>query len=138
MQSLTRSARLRKYEIAYEECIKKTKLTQSQPLKKSRSRRCKLSIEVYKHPVKKSRSRRTIEVQPNSLKKSRSRSCKQLSPPNRNIKKKSLKKSPGIKKPLNLYQQFVKKESQKSIYKGISAKERMISISKEWNTQKIK
>lgn len=144
MQSLTRSARIRKYEIAYEECIKKTKLTQAQPLKKSRSRRCKLSIEVQKHPVKKSRSRPcklSIEVQPNPLKKSRSRPCKQLSPPNideRNIKKKSLKKSPGIKKPLNLYQQFVKKESQKSIYKGISAKERMISISKEWNTQKIK
>jgi hypothetical protein len=141
MQSLTRSARLRKYEIAYEECIKKTKLTQVQPLKKSRSRRCKLSIEVQKNPVKKSRSRLSIEVQPNTLKKSRSRPCKQLSPPNideRNIKKKSLKKSPGMKKPLNLYQQFVKKESQKSIYKGISAKERMISISKEWNTQKIK
>jgi hypothetical protein len=47
-----------------------------------------------------------------------------------------LNKSPEIKKPLNLYQQFVKKESQKSIYKGISAIERMIAISKEWNNQK--
>jgi len=116
MQSLTRSARLRKYEIAYEECIKKTKLTQVQPLKKSRSRRCKLSIEVQKNPVKKSRSRLSIEVQPNTLKKSRSRPCKQLSPPNideRNIKKKIFEKITRNEKTFKFVPTICKKRKSK-------------------------
>jgi hypothetical protein len=83
MQEMTRSARLRKYEIAYEECIKKINFTKVQPLKNSRSRRCKLLLEAQPQPLKKSRSRRCkilIEVQPQPIKKSRSRSRKQLFP----------------------------------------------------------
>jgi hypothetical protein len=111
MQEISRSARLRKYEIAYEECIKKIKILQSpqHPAKKTRSRRCKPLPEVQKQPVKKSRSRRHKIVS-----------------------------SPETKKTLNSYQKFVKKESQNIIYKGVTPKERMIAISKEWNTQKLK
>ena len=109
MQEISRSARLRKYEIAYEECIKKIKVLQSHhPAKKTRSRRCNPLPEVQKQPVKKSRSRRHKIVS-----------------------------SPDTKKELNSYQKFVKKESQNIIYKGVTPKERMIAISKEWNTHKL-
>ena len=115
---MSRSVRLRKYEIAYEECIKKNKHP-PQPVKKTRSRRSKPLLEV-----------------PQPVKKTRSRSCRAID--TNILNKKSLKKSPDKKKPLNLYQEFVKKESQKSIYKGVSATERMMAISKEWNIQKTK
>ena len=126
---MSRSARLRKYEIAYEECIKKNK---HQPVKKTRSRSCKPLLEVHNQPDKKTRSRRCNQPE----KKTRSRRCKPVD--TSTPKKKSLKKSPDKKKPLNLYQEFVKKESQKSIYKGVPATERMMAISKEWNIQKTK
>jgi hypothetical protein len=136
---MSRSARLRKYEIAYEECMKKNKHP-PQPLKKTRSRRCKPLLELH-NPLKKTRSRLCkplLEIhnphQP--LKKTRSRSCRAID--TNILNKKSLKKSPDKKKPLNLYQEFVKKESQKSIYKGVPATERMMAISKEWNIQKTK
>lgn len=124
MQEISRSARLRKYEIAYEECIKKIRILQSLPAKKTRSRRCKPLPEVHKPQVKKSRSRRH---------------CKTVSPilDTKNLKKQSVNKSLETKKPLNSYQKFVKKESQNIIYKGVTAKERMMAISKEWNIQKL-
>ena len=149
MQEMTRSARLRKYEIAYEECLKKIKIIQSRPNKNSRYRhspeeqtqhikklsyRC--SPKEQARPIKKSRSKLSTEEQARPIKKSRSRRCKK--PIDTTNVKKSLNKSLETKKPLNLYQQFVKKESQKSIYKGIPAKERMVAISKEWNNQKTK
>jgi hypothetical protein len=146
MQEMTRSARLRKYEIAYEECLKKIKIIQSHPIKISRSRqeqsrhikksRSRRSPEEQVQPIKKSRSKRSPKEQVQPTKKSRSRCCKTFIDTT-NLKK-SLNKSLETKKPLNLYQQFVKKESQKSIYKGVPAKERMVAISKEWNNQKTK
>lgn len=78
----SRSARLRKYAIVYEECLKKM------PLKKTRSRRVKI-----------------------------------------------LDKSP---KPLNSYQIFVRDESRKSKYSGVSAQERMTEMAKEWKKTKDK
>jgi hypothetical protein len=78
----SRSARLRKYAIVYEECLKKM------PLKKIRSRRVKI-----------------------------------------------LDKSP---KPLNSYQIFVRDESRKSKYSGVSAQERMTEMAKEWKKTKDK
>jgi hypothetical protein len=88
--------------------------TQHQSDKKTRSRRYKplLEVQTQHQPDKKTRSRRSKPV--------------------------DTKKSPDKKKPLNLYQTFVKKESQKSIYKGVPATERMMAISKEWNIQKTK
>lgn len=78
----SRSARLRKYAIAYEECLKKM------PVKKTRSRRVKF-----------------------------------------------LDKSP---KPLNSYQIFVRDESRKSKYSGVSVQERMTEMAKEWKKTKDK
>jgi len=78
----SRSARLRKYAIVYEECLKKM------PVKKTRSRRVKI-----------------------------------------------LDKSP---KPLNSYQIFVRDESRKSKYLGVSAQERMTEMAKEWKKTKNK
>lgn len=78
----SRSARLRKYAIVYEECLQKM------PVKKTRSRRVKI-----------------------------------------------LDKSP---KPLNSYQIFVRDESRKSKYVGVSAQERMIEMAKEWKKTKDK
>lgn len=78
----SRSARLRKYAIVYEECLKKM------PVKKTRSRRVKI-----------------------------------------------LDKSP---KPLNSYQIFVRDESRKSKYSGVSVQERMTEMAKEWKKTKDK
>ena len=78
----SRSARLRKYAIVYEECLKKT------PVKKTRSRRVKI-----------------------------------------------IDKSP---KPLNSYQIFVRDESRKSKYSGVSVQERMTEMAKEWKKTKDK
>jgi hypothetical protein len=115
--SLSRSARLRKYEVAYEECIKKTFDT---------SKKKPIRLE----PSKKSRSIRNVIN--NSPKKSRS--IRNVSP-----KKSKVKQSPPQKKKrsLNAYQKFVKEESQKSKYKSFTASERMKEISKEWNKKKI-
>jgi hypothetical protein len=106
--SLSRSARLRKYEVAYEECIKKTfdtskkKPNRLEPSKKSRSIRNVISSSPKKSKVKQS-------------------------PPPPNKKKRSL----------NAYQKFVKEESQKNKYKSLTPSERMKEISKEWNKKKI-
>ena len=78
----SRSARLRKYAIVYEECLKKM------PVKKTRSRRVKI-----------------------------------------------IDKSP---KPLNSYQIFVRDESRKSKYSGVSVQERMTEMAKEWKKTKDK
>jgi hypothetical protein len=78
----SRSARLRKYAIVYEECLKKM------PVKKTRSRRVKI-----------------------------------------------IDKSP---KPLNSYQIFVRDESRKSKYLGVSVQERMTEMAKEWKKTKDK
>lgn len=105
--TISRSARLRKYEVAYEECIKKSvdnskkKPIRSEPAKKSRSIRNVIDSSPKKSRVKKS---------PLETKKKRS---------------------------LNAYQKFVKEESKKQKYKGITSSERMTAISKEWNKQKI-
>ena len=83
----SRSARLRKYAIAYEECLKKM------PGKKTRSRRVKFVDN----------------------------------------KTDVLQKSP---KPLNSYQIFVRDESRKTKYSGVSVQERMTEMAKEWKKSK--
>ena len=77
--SLSRSARLRKYEVAYEECIKKTfdsskkKPNRIEPSKKSRSVRNVISSSHKKSPS-------TRNVISSSHKKSK---VKQSPPPNK-------------------------------------------------------
>lgn len=112
--TISRSARLRKYEVAYEECIKK---------KFDNSKKKPIRSE----PAKKSRSIRNVSAK------------KSPSIPNVSAKKSRVKKSPIPKKKrsLNAYQKFVKEESQKNKYKGITPSQRMTAISKEWNKQKI-
>ena len=55
-------------------------------------------------------------------------SCKSKS----RTKSRSKSKSRSRKRPLNSYQQFVRTESQKSKYKGMTAKVRMKEISEVW------
>ena len=80
--SLSRSARLRKYEVAYEECIKKTfdsskkKPNRIEPSKKSRSVRNVISSSHKKSPS-------TRNVISSSHKKSK---VKQSPPPNKKKK----------------------------------------------------
>ena len=87
-----KSRELRKYEIAYNKCIKMI----------TKSRKCKETMR--KRRIKSSKRRKTRT-------RTRSRS---------------------VKKSLNTYQKFVRRESKKSIYKGRSVKSRMGAISKLW------
>ena len=116
--SLSRSARLRKYEVAYEECIKKT--FDSSKKKPNRIEPCKKSRSVRNVISNKSPSIKNVIS--SSHKKSK---VKQSSPPNKK------------KRSLNAYQKFVKEESQKNKYKSFTPSERMKEISKEWNKKKI-
>jgi hypothetical protein len=103
-----KSKELRKYEVAYNKCIKMC----------LRSKRCKKSVKKAVNDVvhlDKSRKRRK-----SALKKSRNR---------RTSKSKS-------KKRLNPYQKFVKRESAKSIYRGKGVKSRMRAIAKLWKKSK--
>jgi hypothetical protein len=131
--TISRSSRLRKYELAYEECIKKKfdnskkKPIRSEPAKKSRSIR-----NIINNNPKKSPSIRNVSPKKSRVKKS---------PFIRNVspKKSRVKKEPitNKKRSLNTYQKFVKEESKKNKYKEITPSQRMTAISKEWNKQKI-
>ncbi len=125
--TISRSARLRKYELAYEECIKKKfdnskkKPNRSEPAKKSRSIR-----NIINNNPKKSPSIRNVSPKKSPF-------IRNVSP-----KKSRVKKEPIMKKrSLNAYQKFVKEESKKNKYKEITPSQRMTAISKEWNKQKI-
>ena len=56
-------------------------------------------------------------------------------------KKVSLETNDDVKKskkrPMNEYQKFVKEETKKEKYNGLSARDRLIAISKEWQHLKI-
>jgi hypothetical protein len=127
---VSRSARLRKYESAYESCLKKTlvsckkKTKRATPVKKSRARR-------NPGKARESSSGRKQENRTSSGKKVK----KRLTGSSKN-KRKSPKKSKDRKRPLNAYQRFVREESKKSKYKGMDARERMSAISVEWKKKK--
>lgn len=94
MSKKTRSLKLRKYEFAYESCLKKQKTVE----KKKSPRPQRRVTENKKTPVN------------NTVEKSK-------------------------KRQLNDYQKFVRSESKKDIYKNMSGKERLQSISKKWKTK---
>ena len=105
-----KSKELRKYEVAYNKCIKLC----------LKSKRCKKSAKRVVDDLmclNKSRKRRK-----SATKKSRKRS-----------KKRSKSRS---KRRLNAYQKFVKRESAKSVYRGKSVKSRMCAIAKLWKKSK--
>ena len=104
----SRSSRLRKYQVIYEECLKKEKSKKIESDKPSRSRRVK-SEHIEDKP---SRSRRVKSE---------------------HIEDKHLTTS---KKTLNPYQIFVRDESKKSKYNGLPVQERMSTVAKEWKKSK--
>ena len=87
-QRVTKSVRLRKYQMAYDLCVKKSLIVPNQSSKSSR--------------------------------------------PPRSAKPKTRSPKEKVKKRLNPYQLFVKKESNKSTYEGLSSKERMKVIGALW------
>ena len=103
-----KSKELRKYEVAYNKCIKMC----------MKSKRCKKSTKKIDDlsSLNKSRKRRK-----SATKKSRKRSKK--------VSKRS-------KRRLNAYQKFVRRESARSIYRGKSVKSRMRAIAKLWKKSK--
>ena len=118
-ERVSRSARLRKYEAAYEACLKRTSPT--------RKTKCKT-------PTKKSRSRRKPQPKVRSPILHSVKEPKRLTSPAKREKK---VKSKDRKRPLNEYQKFVREETKNPKYKGMSSAERMTAISKEWkNTKK--
>lgn len=110
----SRSLILKKYELAYESCIKKA-------LK--RSPKQKKSI-LKKKCIKKSLSPLLKKIQKN--KKTINKSRKPTS--------KSRKKSKSLKKNLTKYQQFVKKYSKDPKIKKLSPISRMKTIAKLWKS----
>lgn len=117
---VSRSARLRKYEAAYEACLKRT----SPPRKKNEC----------KSPAKRSKSRRKPQQKVRSPQQAPIKETRRRSSPKKTEKK---VKSKDRKRPLNEYQKFVREESKNTKYKGMSAAERMTAISKVWNDTKI-
>ena len=102
-----KSKELRKYEVAYNKCIKMC----------IKSKRCKKSAKKAVDDLMSSTKRRK-----SATKKSRKRS-------------KKLSKSRS-KRRLNAYQKFVRRESTKSVYRGKSVKSRMRAIAKLWKKSK--
>lgn len=113
---VSRSARLRKYEAAYEACLKRT----SPSRKKTEC----------KSPVKRSKSRRKPQQKMRSPPQAPIKETKRRSSPKKKVKSKDRKR------PLNEYQKFVREESKNPKYKGMSSAERMTAISKVWNNTK--
>ena len=124
-QKVTRSARLRKYEAAYNSTKVAVKPRASPP---------------RRSPPRKPRPKKT-QASPKKKKSPQVRASPKKSPRKAPTKKASVKKSPAKKpsktrkRPLNAYQRFVREESSKEKYNGLLATERMRQISKAWQTR---
>ena len=126
-QKVTRSARLRKYEAAYNSTKVAGKPRASPP---------------RRSPPRKPRPKKT-QASPQTKKKRSPpvRASPKKSPRKAPVKKAPVKKSPAKKpsktrkRPLNAYQRFVREESSKEKYNGLLATERMRQISKAWQTR---
>jgi hypothetical protein len=96
-QRASRSIRFKRYEVLYEDCMKKAQEREGKTRKKSRRpipKKSPKKSHKHKSPIKKSRARH-----------------------------------------LNSYQEFVRSESKKSIYKHMAASERMKAIGKAWKAK---
>lgn len=124
-QKVTRSARLRKYEAAYNSTKVAVKPRASPP---------------RRSPPRKPRPKKK-QASPKKQKSPQVRASPKKSPRKAPTKKASVKKSPAKKpsktrkRPLNAYQRFVREESSKEKYNGLLATERMRQISKAWQTR---
>lgn len=120
----SRSVRLRKYGIAYEECMKKTMEIYNKRFINSSSNK-KLSSD----------NKKTLSI---DIKKTSSTDKKNRINNKSNKILRKPKNSKEHKRPLNEYQKFVREESKKIKYKGMEATERMYVISKAWRKRKYK
>jgi len=118
-KQLSRSVRLRKYESAYETCLK------TLDNKKDK----------HKKPSEESKDKKVKEKEKDSKKKVKE---KEKDSKKKVKEKEKISKSKDRKRPLNDYQKFVREESKKSKYQGMSSSERMLLISKVWKTKKLK
>lgn len=123
----TRSARLRKYEAAYNSA-KAAGGPRASPPRRS--------------PTRKPRPKKTqVSPQPKKKRSPQVRASPKKSPKKAPTKKAPVKKSPAKKpsktrkRPLNAYQRFVREESSKEKYNGLLATERMRQISKAWQAR---
>lgn len=115
-KKLSRSVRLRKYELVYDACMKKTFTVCKNPKHTTSDKNsCK-------------KTEKTTEKEPKSEKVKKCNNKKKISP----------NKSKDRKRPLNAYQKFVREESHKNKYKGMSSTERMSAISKKWKNKLVK
>lgn len=119
---ISRSARLRKYELSYEACIKKTLFEYKKKSKCTTPDKSHVRNEIVKERELSSEKNKEIKSSVKKVKKRLTES----------------KKSKDRKRPLNTYQRFVRDESQKSKYKGMTSTERMFAISKVWKKIKDK
>ena len=141
-----KSATIRKYELAYESCLRRAMKKSSKSTKRNPKTKClkKLSADFVK-----SLKIRSTSSSKNSPKEPRRRKIKSTS---KKVPKKSLikstskrvpKKSRKIKsiktiskKSLNPYQKFVREQSKKSAIKRFSPNKRLKEISKLWRNKK--
>ncbi len=147
---LTRSLRLRKYESVYESCMKtsprkgktKRKPAVSEPEK---TRKDKPSKEKEKAKSSKEKDKSSKEKDKPSKEKdkpskekdrpSKAQSSKAQSSKDKSSKAQSSKGKPSKDKPPTEYQQFVKDQSKKEDYKGMTPPNRMREIAKAWRSR---
>ena len=130
---ITRSTRLRKYEAAYDICVKNTKKPPGSPRKRSPHKKTQPK-KVQRSPSPKKRSPNTKLPVKTGVPKRKSPVKVQCKPPA--VKPPARKQSKTRKRPLNAYQMFVRTESTKEKYAGLAATERMRHISQAWNAKK--
>jgi len=125
----SRSKILKKYELAYEKCIKKAMKTHPILSKRRPSSLKSKCVKKISKKISKSLDSKTKRLIKNTLIK-KSRKTKR-----RKTKTKSKTKS---KKSLNTYQKFIKKHVKDPKYKNMSPSSRMKAIAKLWKKKSHK
>ncbi len=144
-QPRNRSALMKKYELAYETCVKKAMKKSPVLAKKKPSKlksRClkKVSSELIKslkhriNSLKTKKSKKTLKSHSRKPKVGKSRRVTPVSKTKKTINKST--KSKKTKKSLNSYQKFVREKSKDPKLQGISPPKRMKEISKMWHKSK--
>jgi hypothetical protein len=132
--TINRSALLKKYEMAYETCVKKSmkKSPKTKARKPSKVNDC--LEKTKKAMIKKMKSLSPIKFKSKKIQQEFIKSIKTKL--KKSLKTKKLKSK--VKKSLNLYQKFVKDQSKKSGIKNLSPEKRFKQISKLWKKYKNK
>ena len=136
-KQLSRSIRLRKYESAYETCLK-TINNKDKPKKSYEDKKVKEKEKESSKKVKEKEKESSTKVKEKESGKKLKEKEKESSKKEKESRKKEkgkITKSKDRKRPLNDYQKFVREESKKSKYQGMSSSERMLLISKIWRAK---